>query len=388
MSGDSVAEWPRGGGDMGGRIRAFDWSETALGAILAWPQSLKTTLDLILPSGFPMIALLGADLVQIYNDAYRDVMGDKHPGGLGQPTRACWPEVWHINAPIYDRVWAGETLTFRDGLYPLVRHGAPEHVWFDLTYSPLRDEAGAIVGVLVTLMETTGRVRAEAALRRALARQSELLHELQHRVRNTLGMVRAIVRRTIENADTPEAAGENLEGRISALARVQSLLTRAVGVGVDLQTLVREELLAQAADETRILVDGPDVVLSPKAAEVLTLAVHELAANATRFGALGRYGELTVRWRVHPTPGGPDWLRFEWTESGVTVMAGAPRTKGFGAEVIERRAPYELKGEGRITFRPGGLSAEIAFPLIPGASILSAGDILAAPEDDLEGDAP
>jgi len=106
--------------------------------------------------------LWGPELVQVYNDGYRLIMGDKHPAGLGQPTRDSWPEVWHLNAPIYARVRDGATVTLDDTLYPITRHGYREDAYFTLCYSPLRDVAGAIAGVLVTVFETTAAVRARA----------------------------------------------------------------------------------------------------------------------------------------------------------------------------------------------------------------------------------
>lgn len=131
-------------------------------------------MDLLLASEFPMVALWGPELVQIYNDGYRGIMAGKHPEGLGQPTRECWPEVWHINEPIYERVRAGETLTFEDKLFPITRHGYLEDAWFKLSYSPLRDEGGGIAGVLVTVFETTERHRAEAAREEAERRMKEV----------------------------------------------------------------------------------------------------------------------------------------------------------------------------------------------------------------------
>lgn len=167
---------------MAERIRTHDWATTALGAADAWPPSLRATISLILGCGFPMIALWGPDLIQVYNDRFRDLMGLKHPAGLGQPTRACWPEVWHINAPIYERVWNGETFTFEDALYPLSRSGRLEDAWFTLTYSPLRDEAGQVAGILVTLVESTARVLADRALRESHARfRAELERRVQER---------------------------------------------------------------------------------------------------------------------------------------------------------------------------------------------------------------
>ncbi|WP_090561424.1 PAS domain S-box protein [Belnapia rosea] len=144
-------------------IQARDWSATPLGPAEAWPQSLRTTVEILLAHSIPMVALWGEDLVQIYNDGYRVLMGDKHPAGLGQPNRDCWPEIWHINEPIFRRVRHGETLTFEDRLDPIARHGSSGEAWFRPIYSPLRDEAGAIAGVLVTIVETTARMKARAA---------------------------------------------------------------------------------------------------------------------------------------------------------------------------------------------------------------------------------
>lgn len=147
--------------EMWNMVREKDWSETPLGAAEQWPAGLRAAVDLILGCEFPMIVLWGPDLIQVYNDGYRAIMADKHPRGLGQATRECWPEVWHINEPIYARVWRDETLTFEDQVYPLQRHGYSEDVYLTICYSPLHGDKGEVAGVLVTLFETTGRVNAE-----------------------------------------------------------------------------------------------------------------------------------------------------------------------------------------------------------------------------------
>ncbi|MBI0538750.1 hypothetical protein D9599_24645 [Roseomonas sp. KE2513] len=117
------ATWPTGEGEMARRVRTHDWAATPLGPAAAWPEALRALVDLTPANGSPAVVLWGENLIQIYNDGYRDLMGGKHPAGLGQPTRECWPEVWHINAPIYDRVHEGEILTFEDALYPITRSG-------------------------------------------------------------------------------------------------------------------------------------------------------------------------------------------------------------------------------------------------------------------------
>jgi PAS domain S-box-containing protein len=172
----AVSSWPAGPGEMAQRIRTHDWAATPLGPSARWPGSLRALVDMLLPNGFPMVALWGPDLLQLYNDGYREIMGLKHPAGLGQPTRECWPEVWHINAPLYARVLVGESALLEDALYPIVRHGRLEDARFTLSYSPLRDEAGAIAGVLITVLETTQRLRVEAAMRQSAERLQALVH--------------------------------------------------------------------------------------------------------------------------------------------------------------------------------------------------------------------
>lgn len=151
-------------GTMRALVRAMDWSKTPLGPMQAWPQSLKTAVDLCLDSPVAMIVLWGPELVQIYNDGYAAIAGAKHPTALGQRTRECWPEVWYFNAPIYAAVWRGEARSFKHQRLSIARNGHAEDAWFDLAYSPLRNESGAVAGVLVTVVEVSGNVRASDAL--------------------------------------------------------------------------------------------------------------------------------------------------------------------------------------------------------------------------------
>ena len=151
-------------GEMRGRFRTFDWPASRLGAVQAWPASLQTIVTTILASAFPNIVLWGDDLVQLYNDGYREVMGAKHPSGLGIPTQECWPEAWGFNEPIYAQVRNGQTVYFEDVLIPIIRYDALEDVYFTISYSPVLDDHGAVGGVLVTLLETTSRVEAKHLL--------------------------------------------------------------------------------------------------------------------------------------------------------------------------------------------------------------------------------
>lgn len=346
---------------MAQRIQAFDWRATVLGASDAWPQSLKTAVDVMLSCGFPAILWVGSEAISLYNDPYaallieRDDLGLQGLGAL-EPARADL-------APAFAAVRRGETVTFEDHPLPFRRDGAVEDGCFTLSCSPVRDEAGQVFAAFLILIETTERVRAGQA-------RNLMVAELQHRVRNILAVIRSIVSRTAETSDTVEDLSAHLDGRLAALARTQVLLTRSPGAGVDLEGLIRDELLAQVADDERIRVEGPEILLPPKAAEVMTLAVHELATNATKYGALAdSRGHIDIHWTVAARDG-INWLRLVWRESGVKIAVAAPRRTGFGIVLIEQRVPYELMGAGTVTFAPGGVQCEIAFPLIPIRSVL------------------
>ncbi|MFT4171562.1 MAG: ATP-binding protein [Rhodocyclaceae bacterium] len=161
--------WPPGGGGMGARVRAKDWSATPLGPAENWPQSLRIITSNVLDARFPSILLWGPDLIQIYNDSYQPILGARHPRALGQATAECWPEVWHFNAPIYERVLTrGETVFLEDQEYVLAPNGHEQRYYLTISYSPIRDDRGDTRGVLVTLVDTTRRVEAELAGKRLL----------------------------------------------------------------------------------------------------------------------------------------------------------------------------------------------------------------------------
>jgi two-component sensor histidine kinase len=351
----------RASADMARRVQAFDWSATSLGAMEAWPRSLRAASDMTLGCGFPAVLWAGRGAIALYNDAYaallngRDDLGGAGFGAL-EPARA-------LLGPVVEKAWGGQTVALEDRSLPLRSEGASDDGCFTLSCSPIHDEAGEVRAVLLILSETTERVRADRI-------RDMMIAELQHRVRNILAVIRSIVSRTAETSETVEDMSAHLDGRLAALTRTQVLLTRNPGAGIDLEGLVRDELVAQVADEDQVTIDGPELLLSPKAAEVMTLAVHELATNATKYGALSvSSGRIDIRWRV-TSRAAAEWVEFEWRESGVQVAVAAPRRTGFGGVLIEQRVAYELMGSGALIFAPGGIRCDISFPLIPTRSIL------------------
>jgi len=150
------------GGECGELLRAIDWSNHTLGLPAYWPQSLKSTVGIILHSRFPMFLFWGPELFCFYNDAYRPSLGNegKHPYLMGQRGEDGWPEIWPIIKPLIDQVLAGEGATWsEDQLIPIFRNGEIEDVYWTFSYSPVIDESGKIAGVLVTCSETTDKIK-------------------------------------------------------------------------------------------------------------------------------------------------------------------------------------------------------------------------------------
>lgn len=146
---------------MGDLIQNKDWSATPLGPPDTWPQSLRTTLSIILKSRFPQFLWWGPQLICFYNDAYRPSLGidGKHPGILGEPAETAWSEIWHIIKPLIHRVMSeGASTWSEDQLIPIFRNGKMEDAYWTFSYSPVHDESGKPAGVLVTCNETTSKV--------------------------------------------------------------------------------------------------------------------------------------------------------------------------------------------------------------------------------------
>ncbi|BBO11959.1 two-component sensor histidine kinase [Bradyrhizobium ottawaense] len=220
---------------------------------------------------------------------------------------------------------------------------------------PYRSTDDVIAGVVITFIDVPAITRAEE-------RQRLLLAELQHRVRNTLGVVRSIARRSAESATTVEEYASHLDGRLNAFARTQALVTRDPEGGVDLEYLVVEELLAYNAREgEQMQVSGPKVRFQPKAAETFALAIHELATNALKYGALSQpSGHVEISWRLDEGTQ-PAELVFKWRECGGPQVK-PPLRKGFGTELLERTLAFEFKGQTTLAFDPAGLQCTIAIP--------------------------
>jgi two-component sensor histidine kinase len=176
MSTKGEEGFPPGGSAVGALIRAFDWSTTSLGPITGWPVHLKGTVSLMLPAKAQIVLFWGPEFIALYNDAYAPTIGEKHPRALGRPARENWAELWDDLESLLRRVLdTGETVFAKDRPFYIERHGYPEDVHFDISYSPVRDEAGEIGGVLCIVSETTERVVAQRELAKTQKRLNQAL---------------------------------------------------------------------------------------------------------------------------------------------------------------------------------------------------------------------
>jgi PAS domain S-box-containing protein len=220
------------------------------------------------------------------------------------------------------------------------------------------------------VLDVTARRRAEERQRLSEHHLQRLFAELQHRVRNTLAIVRSIARRTAESSQTIEELDMHLQGRLAAFSRVQALVTRNPDHGVDLTGLVEEELRAHAAREGNgLVIEGPEVELTPRAAETISLAIHELATNAVKYGALSSAnGTLSIGWE-RSAENGSEWLYFRWQEGGLDRPLEDSGERGFGFELLERRLPYDLRATTELEFAREGLRFAMRMPL--GSDVLA-----------------
>jgi two-component system CheB/CheR fusion protein len=216
-----------------------------------------------------------------------------------------------------------------------------------LTVSPIKDADGKIIGASKIARDISERKRKEQHI-------NLLAREVDHRSKNLLALVQATVQLT--RADTVEELKTAVAGRLQALANAHTLLSQSRWEGADLHSLVTEELSPYCQEgEQRAQIKGANLLLEPEAAQSIAVALHELATNAVKYGALSvPAGRLLVEW-WRPAQGG---LVLRWTEHGGPAVK-PPTRRGFGTSVVNRMIRDQLKGEARFDWREAGLVCEI-----------------------------
>jgi PAS domain S-box-containing protein len=234
------------------------------------------------------------------------------------------------------------------------RHADGQYRWHQTRARPAGEPSMEWVGTSADVHEMRG----------LQDRQNVLLSELQHRTRNLLALVQAIARQTLKSSASLAEFSRQFEDRLGALSRVQGLLARTDHGPVDLQQIVRAELEAHgAADAAEVR--GPPVNLPATAAQAIALALHELATNAVKYGALRQPpGKLSVNWHVRPGEADATVI-LEWRENGVVMpdVQAENRRKGYGSELIERALPYQLNAKTSLEFRGDGVRCIVELPV-------------------------
>lgn len=483
-SDDRSQDFLAGGGEMGALTRAYDWSSTSLGPPETWPQSLRVTMRIVLNTNHPMFIWWGPDLIQFYNDAYRETMGpERHPSALGAKGRECWAEIWDIIGPQINYVMAGKGSTWdEDRLIPVTRYGRREDVWWTYSYGPI-DVGGKVGGVLVicndvtaqhlateSLQDQTIRLQglfeqaptfsavlsgpehrfelANAAYKRLVGHrdiigktvreafpeveeqgftalldgvfrsntayvgrrlpltfegdgeprtafvdfvyqpitdaggevsgifvvgtdvtdsvESEnrlrlLNEELKHRVKNTLAVVSAIATQTLRGKDA-EAELNNFNARLAAFGRAHDILTADNFTTAAIGEVVNQALAHHRTDGQRFHVSGPPVELGSQQALSLSLALHELATNAAKYGALSdRSGSVDITWSIDADREEPEF-RFVWQEKNGPIVVAPTRT-GFGSQLIKAVLAADFHGKVELSFERDGLVCRLRAPL-------------------------
>ena len=234
--------------------------------------------------------------------------------------------------------------------------------WYDFHIEPLRDVAGGIVGLTGATVDVTDRKEGEAHLRL-------LMRELTHRSKNLLAVIQAMSRQTARHTGSIEEFLDRFSARLQALARSHDLLVQEGWYGASLSELVRAEVGHYVdGNEPQISIEGPALLLTPEAAQSLGLALHELATNAVKYGALSvPAGRVTIRWKQRRESEGGG-IEVMWAESGGPPVV-APKQRGFGTLVIEGNLARSLEAQVNLKFVKSGVRCQI---VIPAAHISSA----------------
>ena len=313
-----------GGGSAGEQMRTLDWAATPMGPAESWPVSLQTLVSVILNAKQAMFIAWGAKQCMLYNDAYADILGLKHPQALGLPLLEVWAESRDELAPIIEQVYAGSAVHMDDIQLTMYRRGYPEQTHFSFSYTPVRDERGEVAGFFCPCVETTTQVLAERRMRDEIERQRQLFEQAPgfiaifkgpehvfdfvNATHNRLFGNRQVVGKAVRDAYPDLAAGNFIE----RLDQVFTTGERVLGVQMPYRTegdaseryinYVCEPVRDEIGLVTGVFVEGYDVTDQFH-------AEHALRASEQEFAALAR-SLPNGMWTATPS-GSLDWVN-DW----------------------------------------------------------------------------
>lgn len=340
-------------------INDYDWASNPLGPIPAWPESLKGAVRVMMAASTPMVMLIGPDGILVYNQAYAEFAGQRHPAIFGLPAVDAWPEIADFNRHKIELGLRGESLTLRDQELVLNRHGRPESGWMDLHYSPILDEAGMPMGTLCIVHETTNRV--------IIAEERELVsQELSHRIKNIFAVLTGIISLSARSRPEVKDFAAELRQRIYALGEAHDFVrphtraSRGPGSQDSLRSLIDRLMLPyHRGGQDRVMFYGDDATIDDGAATPLALLFHELGTNAAKYGALSSgAGMVNLIGRADG-----EYYHLTWKEVGGPPILGNVELTGFGSRLITLSIEGQLRGRLERIWEPDGLRVEIDLPV-------------------------
>jgi two-component system CheB/CheR fusion protein len=290
-----------------------------------------------------------------WNSGAEAIFGYTAAEAIGKPFSTLIPENQKDEVPqILDKLKRGERVDH----FEIDRIGKDgKKIDVSLAVSPVKDTRGKVIAASTIARQFTERKAAED-------HKNILMAELDHRVKNTLMVITSLIAQTAKSKDSPEKFAEMIEGRIQALSRVHNLLNQNDWDRAALRDVIVGELAPyRDGKEENIVIDGKaDVTLTPKATQTLAMALHELATNAGKYGALSTpAGKVAVSWSVANSRKDPR-LSIDWIETGGPPVK-PPTRRGFGSHLIERIVNYELQASVQRDFHAEGVRCKIEFPL-------------------------
>lgn len=348
-----ILPYRTGDNRIGGVVITFIDITQQRKALQATEQARRYAENIVVTIGYPLMVLDGDLRVRSANPSFYDVFKLTPDQVVGKP-------LYELGAGEWDIQQIRQALARGDDAQRELR---------DLLNCEVEQEFSAI-GKRVLALNARRIHRTDLTLlaiedlteRKKLEEGEKLLlMELEHRVKNILQNVHALLRDARNRSKTVPELYEALASRIDALARTQEMLANAGQRHIDLRTLISQEAMVHAAEVgNNLLLEGPPLQLMPKAAQVLAMGIHELATNAFKFGALSRPdGRVAVSWRMENTES-PS-IAFQWKETGLEMTSERP-TSGFGTEFIVKGLPFMLGGSAAITYERDGVLCAVTFP--------------------------
>jgi len=309
-------------------------------------QEAELFKSIVGASNDAICSISSTGLILTWNRGAERLYGYTAMEAVGQPLQLIVPEGGQAESSSFaERVLHGESVSFE----AVRRHKDGGSINVAISGGPIYDQRGRIVSIAAVHRDIRSHVRHEGQMR-------FVMRELAHRTKNLLAVIQSIERQTARTASSKDEFHERFSSRLQALAASHDLLVEMNWLGARIGDLI-ERQLAAFADRIggRLSLEGPPLRLSPEAAQTIGLAVHELATNATKYGAFSNSeGAVSVTWGLAPDEAGAPQFQLRWQERGGPPVA-APQRRGFGSLAIERLAAQALNGRAELLYAPEGV---------------------------------